>query len=294
MKLTPTMWPLLWIMIFDHTCLNIAFPILTFLFFDHHSSLFPIGTSDATRSMWYGYCLSLPHILNFFFTPILSAMSDRFGRRKLLLVSIAGALLFSVIAGLGVMLGVLPLLLFGRVIQGVFSRTNPIAQAAVADISLPEEKNRNMGYLQFAISIGAFIGPILGGYFANRFFFATFNFSLPYFLGAIFAALSLLMTWYYFRETYVPKTSSWQLSLNVSKSLFLDKNILFISAILLLSQLSWGMYYQFIPPILKTVLHFDAKKLGLFVGLIALWLALATVYGIQLLEKFFCYRCLSF
>lgn len=294
-KSPATIGPLLWIMLFDHTSLNITFPILTLLFFDAQSSFFAADASHAVRSMWYGLCVSIPHIVNIVMTPLLSALSDEFGRKKVILVATLGACLFALTAALGILWGALSLLFLARVIQGAFSRTNPIAQAVVGDISTQENKVRNMGYLQFAISVGAFVGPVLGGYFAKQFFFAQLNFSLPYFMAAFLAGVSCLLTVFIFQETLVAqRASTWRIvNWQTVKKIASQPQILRISAILLLSQISWSLYYQFMPPILKTNLGFDAHALGLFVGLVAFWLAVAGV-GIQLLEKFLSFRKILF
>lgn len=283
-------YSLLWIMFFDHTCLNITFPVLTLLFFDMQSSLFTNNISHAERSMWYGLCVAIPHIINIIFTPILSALSDEFGRKKILLVGTLGAVLFALTAALGILWGMLSILLLGLLIRGAFSRTNPVAQAIIGDISSKETKVLNMGYLQAAISIGAFIGPIIGGYFANRLLFSTMNFSLPFFIAAIFAGISFLLTLIIFQETHrTQRTSrSWNnFNLYRFKKIFTHPDVWRISIILLLSQISWSIYYQFIPPILKTELNFNANELGFFVGLIAFWLAFATIIGINILQRFF-------
>jgi len=297
MKNNQKISPLLWIMLFDHTSLNITFPILTLLFFDLQSSLFSSDTSHTVRSMWYGLCVAVPHIINIIATPLLSALSDEFGRKKILLVGTLGALLFTVTAGLGVVWGMLSLLFLGRVIQGALSRTNPIAQAVVGDISERDKKVIYMGYLQTSISIGAFIGPVIGGYFANQFFFAKLNFSTPYFIAAIFAAISFVLTLFFFQETLILKRehAPWsEFNLQAIKKVFANREVLGISAVLLLSQISWSLYYQYIPPILKTELGFNAHHLGWFVGMIALWLALATTIGIKIFERFFSMRQMLF
>src|SRR3990167_7737122 len=251
-----SIFPLLWVMLFDHTSLNITFPVLTLLFFDVQSSLFAPETSHAVRSMWYGLCVAVPHIMNVVMTPILSGLSDEFGRKRLLMIGTLGAFLFAITAAFGVLYGMLGLVFLGRIIQGAFSRTNPIGQAIIGDISSKEKKVLHMGYLQTAISIGAFIGPIMGGYIANRFLFSTLNFSLPYFLAAFFAAISCLLTVFFFKETLTEKRV----------------------------RARWSEFnFQSI----KTVLNFNAHQLGLFVGLIALWLALATSLGIRFLQRFF-------
>lgn len=292
-----TILPLLWVMLFDHTSLNITFPILTLLFFDAQSSFFASDTSHTVRSMWYGLCVAVPHIINIIATPILSALSDEFGRKKILLVGTMGAFLFALTAALGILWGMLSLLFLGRIIQGAFSRTNPIAQAVIGDISQREQKVLYMGYLQTAISIGAFVGPILGGYFANQFFFKELNFSLPYFIAALFAAISFFLVIFLFKETLIikRKENPWsEFNLYAFKKVLANRDVLAISAVLLLSQISWSLYYQYIPPILKTELGFTAHQLGWFVGMIAFWLAVATTIGIKLMDRFFSLRQMLF
>lgn len=282
--------PLLWAMLFDHTSLNITFPVLTLLFFDTQSHLFPADTSYAERSLWYGLCVALPHIVNIIAAPILSVLSDEFGRKRILLLGTFGAFLFALTAALGIMWGMLSVLFLGRFIQGLFSRTNPIAQAVIGDISTKQNKVLNMGYLQLTISIGAFLGPLIGGYFANRFLFNQLNFSLPYLIAALLGAISCLLTWIFFDETLkVPskaKHPTAKYSWLEFKRVLNYPQVISISVILLLVQISWSIYYQFTPPILKTMLGFDAHQLGFFVGLIAFWLALATGFGIRILGRF--------
>lgn len=276
-------------MLFDHASLNITFPILTLLFFDTQSSLFAPDVSPAVRSMWYGLCISIPNIVNIVATPILSTLSDELGRKKILLLAILGALIFALTAAGGIMLGSLTILFLSCVLRGAFSRTNPIAQAVIGDISPASKKIIHMGYLQTAISLGAFIGPVLGGYFAQQFFFAQLNFSLPFFVAAIFAAISCLLMCFFFQETLLEKPTALtgaRFEWRSLQKVFANPHVVRISAILLLSQISWSMYYQFIPPTLKTVLKFNPHALGLFVGLIAFWLALATTFGIKPLTRF--------
>lgn len=275
-------------MLFDQTALSIIFPVMTFIFFDTHSRLFAENTSVAVRSMWYGICISLPHLINMVVTPCLSALSDRFGRKKILLLATFGAVLVTLIGALSVLWGLLSFFVMGCIIQGIFSRTDPVAIAAVGDIASREDKVLFMGYVQTAISIGAFVGPMLGGFFATRFLFQTFNFALPFFIASLFAVTGLLITAFSMKETLEEKNSI-RLFANMSeiKKIFADPFILRLTLLLLLSQFSWRIYYQYIPPILKTQFGFNAHELGLFVGLIAFWLSLATAFGIRLLRKFY-------
>jgi MFS family permease len=95
-----SLYPLLWVMLFDHTSLNITFPVLTLIFFDAQSSLFAADSSHSVRSMWYGLAVAVPHLVNIVVTPLLSALSDEYGRKKILFVGTLGAplgIIFSVL-----------------------------------------------------------------------------------------------------------------------------------------------------------------------------------------------------
>lgn len=276
------------IIFLDQTYLTLTFPLVTLIFFDAQSRLFAADTPYAVRSMWFGICVALPNIINVFFAPLLSALSDEIGRKKILLIEIISAFIFTFAVGMGVYFGVLSLIFFGFVIKGAFARINPTALAIIGDTVPKDKKILFMGYLQFAISVGASLGPILGGFFAARFYFKELNFSLPFFLGAMLALMNGFLAWFFMRETLRKDTTKpkrrfdWQ----AVKQVITHKDVLRISLILLLIQISWSTYYQFIPPILKTLYSFNAQQLGWFIGMIAFWLAVATGIGIRVLHRF--------
>jgi MFS family permease len=177
----------------------------------------------------------------------------------------------------------------------MFSRTNPVAQAVVGDLNFTDPKTGMsrkmlyMGWLQSAISLGAFIGPVLGGNLAGTVAFTHLNFSLPFFVAAAFALVAFFVTLFSFQETLQTpqpfslfKLTRWP----SMKLFFLNRHIVAISAVLLLIQISWSLYYQFIPPTLKISLHADGHQIGYFVGWVAFWLAMATLVGLRILDQF--------
>jgi MFS family permease len=157
----------------------------------------------------------------------------------------------------------------------------PITIAAIADISEDQHKIVNMGYLQFFVSIGAFIGPILGGYFAQRFLFQELNFSMPYLIGMIIAVFTVIFAIKYFGESY--KTMNCE---KIVWKKFFNAKVLQISIILIFTQISWRIYYLFIPPVLQMHFHYSATVVGLFLGLIALWLAIASLFCVRWLNYY--------
>lgn len=272
----------------DQTYLTITFPLVTLIFFDQQSRLFPPETDYAVRSLWYGACVALPNIINMFFSPALSILSDEVGRKKILLLEIFSAFIFTTTVGIGVYTGKLLFIFAGFTVKGAFSRTNPTALAIIGDSVQKSEKILYMGYLQFAISLGASLGPFVGGYFAMRYFFNELNFALPFFIAATLASLNTLLVFLFIKETLPAKKKSRQyFQWQALKAVFLRKETLHISMLLLLIQFSWSMYYQFAPPIFKNIYHFDAHKLGIFISTIAIWLTLTTGIIIRVLQKYF-------
>lgn len=122
-----TIRSLLSIIFFDQTCITITFPLITLIFFDSQSRLFAEDTPYATRSMWYGLCIALPNLINIAFAPLLSALSDAYGRKKILLIEIFSAFIFTSCIGFGVYFGLIIFVFLGFFIRGAFSRTNPTA-----------------------------------------------------------------------------------------------------------------------------------------------------------------------
>lgn len=276
---------LLGVITLDQTYIEFSLPVITLIFFDPASRLFSADTSLADRSMWYGICISIPYFINLFFAPFLSMLSDEFGRRKFLLFEIISSFCFMLMAGFAILLGHLWLLLASFVVRGAFSRTNTTALAIIGDASSKDKKMMYMGYLQVAISIGACIGPMISGFFADRFFFNTLNFSLPFFMAACLAFINAVLTYFLIDETLQQSSSeAWQTKTTnritanwlAVKHVITHPDILKTSLLLLLFQITWSSYYQFMPPLLKTFYHFDSRLLGIFIGMIAFWLIIGS------------------
>lgn len=274
-----TLKRLLGIITLDQTYIEFALPIITLVFFDPTSRLLPADTPYAVRSMWYGTCISLPYFINLFFAPFISALSDEFGRRKFLLFEVSSACIYLSLCALGIFFANFTLLIAGLVIRGAFSRTNTTALAIIGDVTTGKMKASYMSYIQVAIGAGACLGPIISGFLANRFLFEFFNFSLPFFVAALLAFCNVIMIYVLLPETLQLKSSDhWQAknrfiaNLKSIHYVITHEHVLKVSLLLLLFQISWSTYYQFMGPLLKTTFHFDAGQLGTFIGMTAFWL----------------------
>jgi len=145
-----------------------------------------VSLSDA--AVWGGILVASFAVTQFLFSPTLGNLSDRYGRRPVLLISMAMMAVDYVIMALA---GTIWWLLIGRLLGGVTSATHATASAFVADISHPDKRAQNFGLISAAFGIGFIIGPVIGGLLAGfgprapfiaAALLATANFALGYFV----------------------------------------------------------------------------------------------------------------
>jgi MFS transporter, DHA1 family, tetracycline resistance protein len=141
-------------------------------------------TSDPSeQTHWYGVIVFSFSLASFFGTPILSALSDKYGRRPLLLLGFCGlALNFFATA----MATSLWMLVASRIVGGGMQANASVAQAYVADISTPEERTKRFGALGAMFGIGFILGPALGGTLG------AINVQLPFFVAGGLALVNLI------------------------------------------------------------------------------------------------------
>tara|TARA_B100001758_G_scaffold36933_1_gene28176 strand:- start:477 stop:1631 length:1155 start_codon:yes stop_codon:yes gene_type:complete len=133
--------------------------------------------------------------IQFFVSPILGKLSDKFGRKPLLVSSSLADLISHLIMAFA---STLPLLFLSRLIAGLFSCNISVGSALVSDITNPKERTKYVGRYNSAYSLGFAIGPLIGGYLAG-----TDSLNPNYFNSSIFAAtiniINLLILIYFLK-----------------------------------------------------------------------------------------------
>ncbi|GIV99749.1 MFS transporter [Roseiflexus sp.] len=138
----------------------------------------------ANRAMIVGALMASFALMQFLFAPVLGALSDRYGRRPILLLSLVGSALSYALFGMAEYLSflgvetVLAILFLGRILSGITGASISTAQAYIADVTTPEERAKGMGMIGAAFGLGFMLGPALGG------LLSTVNLALPAFVAA--------------------------------------------------------------------------------------------------------------
>jgi DHA1 family tetracycline resistance protein-like MFS transporter len=150
------------------------------------------GGTLGAAALWGGLLSTSFAAMQFLFGPVVGGLSDRFGRRPILLISLvamAADYLLMAVAG------TIWLLLIGRIIGGITAATHSTANAYIADISKPKEKSANFGLIGAAFGLGFVLGPLIGGLLAE------YGTRAPFYAAAILSGLNALFGWVVLKET---------------------------------------------------------------------------------------------
>ena len=142
------------------------------------------GETLSNAARYGGWLTFIYAAMQFMFAPVLGGLSDRFGRRPVLLLSVLGLGLDYLILGFAPNL---TWLIVGRLIAGLFGASHTTAMAYIADISPPEKRAQNFGLIGATFGLGFIIGPVMGGVLGE------YGSRLPFFVAS---GLSLL-NWLY-------------------------------------------------------------------------------------------------
>mgnify|MGYP001794130941 CR=1 FL=1 len=231
------------------------------------------GAGLSSAAIWGGILATSFAVMQFVFGPLIGNLSDRFGRRPVLLLSLvvmAADYLVMAVAGS------IWMLLAGRLVGGITAATQSTANAYMADISAPQDKAANFGLVGAAFGMGFVFGPFIGGLLAE------FGTRAPFYAAAALAAANALFGYLVLKETVddrIRRPFDWRRAnpFGAFKSLGKLPGLLPLLLIYFIYQLSFGVY----PAVWSyyTIERFDWSPgtIGLSLGLFGL--SLAVVQG---------------
>lgn len=173
-------------MLLDSMGVGLIFPVMPDLIQEVH------GGDISNAAIWGGVLATVFAAMQFLFGPFLGSISDRYGRRPVLLLALgAMAIDYLVMA----QAWTIWLLLLGRMIGGVTAATHATATAYMADISKPEDKAANFGLIGAAFGMGFVLGPLLGGILGQ------WGTRAPFYAAAALAVLNFGLGYFVLPET---------------------------------------------------------------------------------------------
>jgi DHA1 family tetracycline resistance protein-like MFS transporter len=230
------------------------------------------GLSEASR--YGGWLMFAFAIMQFAFSPIMGGLSDKFGRRPVLLLSLVGLGLDYIFHAFAPTIG---WLFVGRLIAGVFGASFTTATAYIADISTPEKRAQNFGLIGAAFGLGFIIGPVIGGLAGD-----AWGPQAPFIVAAALTLLNVIYGYFVLPES-LDKTQrrefDWKRANPIGSLMHLRKypvvsglviSLVLISVAAHAVQSNWAYYTMF-------KFNWDAKMVGYSLAVVGM--LIATVQG---------------
>lgn len=258
-------------LLIDITGIGLILPVLP----DLIRSVSNTGLSDATRIG--GFLLIAYAIPQFLCAPILGALSDRFGRRPILLLSLFGFGVDNLIMGFA---PVLSWLFIGRIFAGVFGASISTGLAFIADISTPEKRAANFGMVGAAFGLGFILGPLIGG------FLGEVGTRLPFFVAAGLSFANVIFGFFVLPESLKPENRrpfEWRRANPFGALIKVSRNRIVLGLIVafLLSEIAHHAYQSTWTFYTIERFQFSSGTIGLSLGVFGLLYALVNGWLIR-------------
>ena len=246
-------------------------------------------------------------LASFIAAPILGQLSDRFGRRPVLALSIFGTALGYMLFAVGISTASIPLLFAARALDGFTGGNIAVAQAAIGDISDDSNRARNFGLIGAAFGLGFIIGPYLGGKLSspNTSFYGLFDTpswfgaTTPFWFAAILSLTNCALILGAFPETLREKSA--QTKLNVMRSVqnvitgFSSDRLRVVLASAFLWNAGFTFFTTFFGVYLRNEFGYSASQTGDYFAIVGLFIAISQAVLVGRVAKSFSdYKVLRF
>lgn len=283
--------PLFVVILIDSFGWGVVYPILTPVIIQNASGIFTILPSSDIRNFWYEALIGLYCLCQFFTSPLLGSLSDRYGRKSVLLLCMGGMAGGFLISGFGLFIKSFTLLLFGRLLAGCTAGSLPIAQAALMDISNETEKPKRMSLVALCNVAGFAIGPMIGGILLDHNIWGQYvNYATPFLACALIAILGAVLLYYFFQGSF---TGNHQQRLSVMtgftnlRESWVNKKTRKLCFVFFLFMFAWALFFSTEPILLTERFNWSAADTGYFLSFGGVIFALGVVFLMPWLIKIF-------
>ena len=182
---------------------SLPLPVLPEIFLDAKRSILPSSMSIQLKTVLLGIVLAAYPSGQLLGSPWLGIFSDKWGRKKVILYSLASTAAGYAITALAMSAHSVAGIFGGLFLCGFSEGNVTIAQAVIGDIAGKEEKVAHFGWINFFSCIAFIVGPLMGGWLADPENNHFFTFATPFWLGAIMSLVAIAIIWKFSAETKV-------------------------------------------------------------------------------------------
>lgn len=277
------------IAVVDFFALGIVLTLFAHLFLAPNL-FFSAAVSHGQRLHYLGIALALAPIGQLLSNPVWGDLSDRYGRRLLLLITVGGTTVSFLLAALAIQQASYSLLLLAQLLTGIFSGNITVAQASLADMTPhSSKKSGRFNLIQIGIGVGMLLGPWSAAWLLGHHFSVT----MPFYLATVLAFLLWLAMWFLFAETRVhqssasTKSTDWLAGIKQIKAALMAKGLRFTLLAWFVFMLGWEFYMRYFANFLQSSsLQFNEQQVGHLFSYLGLVYLLCQVIIIQPSTKF--------
>ena len=260
---------------------GLILPIINTLLIDPSSHFLPSDTSHGTRELLYGLLLGAFYIFWFLGAAYISKLSDYIGRKNGIVICLVGALAGYILTVIAIETSSYILLLLGRAISGFTAGNQPIAQAALIDISRDDdERTRNMGKVVAALALGLVAGPLIAGLLSDADVMGSYaTLELPFIVAAVLVFVTLVLVVVFFHDA---RTERRKIDFGVSE-VFLNlwrirgrPTIIKLAAVWFFYELGLNAFFIYMDDYTIEVFKFDTLQNSVLMTIFGLTMAAAS------------------
>lgn len=285
----------------DMLGIGILIPVIPLLLADPASAyyLLPAGWSIDGGYILLGFLTASYPLAQFLAAPILGQLSDRYGRKKVLILSLMGTCLSYLLFAIGIITRNIPLLFISRAFDGMTGGNIAVAQAAIADITEPQNRAKTYGLMGPVFGLGFIIGPFLGGVLSNPELISWFSAATPFWFAAILTSLNVFSVISFLPETHPNRNEKqkidWSKSLHNILGAFRFPALKTLFGTTFLFSAGFSFFTTFYAVYLINRFNYSQGDIGNFFAYIGIWIVISQAVFTRLASKYFTeYQILRF
>jgi MFS family permease len=267
---------------------SLMITVFTPMILVNDNGMLPASSSAATRSIVLGLLLCLYPLGQFVGAPVLGAVSDRVGRKPVLLGSLAASTVWYGVIGAALVVKSLPLLMVSSFLGGLGEANISIAQSSIADSTSTTDRNRLFGYVYLSSSLAYVVGPLAGGQLADHQLASWFGYPTPFFVVDALLALTLLGVALLFSESHRPSglaAGGYLKSFTNLATVVTDRRVRPLYLVNFLLYLAIFGFFRVYPMYLVRIFHLGVARESVFVAWVAVPIVVANLWLVGRLSR---------